>query len=120
MVADGPTAALCARTQMPQFAIDNSKAGKGTSTPAAAAPAAAPAAPAASAKAAKPAAATSAAAASSSAPSAAAVAAGEVCARCGGTGEGLKRCARCLTIAYCGRECQTAHWSEHKPFCKKP
>lgn len=27
------------------------------------------------------------------------------------------RCSRCLTTYYCGRECQTNHWMEHKKVC---
>ena len=26
-------------------------------------------------------------------------------------------CARCRNVAYCGRTCQRAHWSTHKPSC---
>lgn len=28
------------------------------------------------------------------------------------------RCARCLTIRYCGQECQRKDWREHKKVCK--
>lgn len=28
----------------------------------------------------------------------------------------LKRCIRCFS-SYCSKECQTAHWPEHKSFC---
>jgi len=35
-------------------------------------------------------------------------------ANCGG---GLKRCARCKAVAYCGKEHQTMHWKAHKPTC---
>lgn len=27
-------------------------------------------------------------------------------------------CARCKTVAYCGKECQKAHWKLHKSECK--
>lgn len=40
------------------------------------------------------------------------------CASCGAKGPGLKRCAACKTVHYCGEECQTAHWREHKASCK--
>lgn len=29
----------------------------------------------------------------------------------------MKKCGRCGTI-YCGKDCQVAHWKEHKPHCK--
>ncbi|GBE83314.1 hypothetical protein SCP_0503620 [Sparassis crispa] len=28
------------------------------------------------------------------------------------------RCTQCLSVAYCGRECQLAHWPEHKQTCR--
>lgn len=44
------------------------------------------------------------------------------CARCGAapaaTGEAFSECARCESVRYCTRECQVAHWKEHKPRCK--
>eukprot|EP01114_Cavostelium_apophysatum_P017879 TRINITY_DN5403_c0_g1_i1.p1 TRINITY_DN5403_c0_g1~~TRINITY_DN5403_c0_g1_i1.p1 ORF type:complete len:502 (+),score=81.31 TRINITY_DN5403_c0_g1_i1:91-1596(+) len=40
------------------------------------------------------------------------------CANCNKKGS-LKKCARCHGIAYCGRECQGAHWPQHKKFCKE-
>ena len=47
------------------------------------------------------------------------------CAKCGGSepeaGPPHKACARCGTVWYCGRECQTAHWKkkggDHKAVC---
>ena len=30
----------------------------------------------------------------------------------------FKRCSRCWSVAYCGAECQHAHWKKHKPSCK--
>ncbi|EJD42355.1 hypothetical protein AURDEDRAFT_168656 [Auricularia subglabra TFB-10046 SS5] len=29
----------------------------------------------------------------------------------------LKRCIRCHSAHYCGKECQLAHWPTHKPHC---
>ena len=45
------------------------------------------------------------------------------CAACGGTQGGarggkLLTCNGCLTVSYCGRDCQLAHWLAHKPACK--
>ncbi|KAF9580542.1 hypothetical protein BGW38_002756 [Lunasporangiospora selenospora] len=43
------------------------------------------------------------------------------CAKCSKTtGEGgnaLKRCAKCKTVLYCSRTCQTADWKVHKKSC---
>ena len=45
------------------------------------------------------------------------------CAGCGKSqeelGMKLKRCMRCLSIAYCSRECQSKHWQFHRNECKK-
>ena len=30
----------------------------------------------------------------------------------------LRACAKCRAVRYCGRECQKAHWGEHKGVCK--
>lgn len=30
----------------------------------------------------------------------------------------FSRCANCLSIYYCSRECQRAHWHDHKPNCR--
>jgi hypothetical protein len=40
----------------------------------------------------------------------------ESCDRCHST-ENLQRCSRCKAVHYCGRECQTADWKNHKPHC---
>ncbi|KZV66415.1 hypothetical protein PENSPDRAFT_654889 [Peniophora sp. CONT] len=29
-----------------------------------------------------------------------------------------QRCTSCLTVRYCGKACQQAHWPEHKNFCR--
>lgn len=47
------------------------------------------------------------------------------CSKCGNSDKELVRCTGCLvdedwaylTVAYCGKECQTAHWKEHKTVC---
>jgi ankyrin repeat protein len=41
------------------------------------------------------------------------------CANTGCSGAGLKKCAGCLVVFYCGRPCQLAHWSAHKAECKE-
>lgn len=38
-----------------------------------------------------------------------------VCLTCNRTA--TKCCALCKTAAYCGKECQVAHWKEHAPEC---
>ena len=32
---------------------------------------------------------------------------------------GVKRCAGCQYIGYCGKQCQKAHWKTHRPKCHK-
>ena len=34
--------------------------------------------------------------------------------------EGVLRCARCLAVYYCGRECQKCDWKSHKSACLPP
>ena len=45
------------------------------------------------------------------------------CERCGvweaHTDGRFSRCAACKLVYYCGRECQKAHWREHKQACKQ-
>ena len=31
----------------------------------------------------------------------------------------FKKCSRCQAVIYCSRECQTAHYPEHKTRCRK-
>ena len=40
------------------------------------------------------------------------------CAACHRTGKDFKICAGCKRVHYCDKECQKAHWSEHKSLCK--
>jgi len=45
------------------------------------------------------------------------------CAHCGKEGElgvAIKRCTRCMQIAYCGADCQKAGWRFHKVMCAPP
>ncbi|CAG2066925.1 unnamed protein product, partial [Timema podura] len=37
------------------------------------------------------------------------------CVTCGD--QGVKRCSRCKTAWYCGRECQVKNWPKHKKIC---
>jgi ankyrin repeat protein len=40
------------------------------------------------------------------------------CAKQGCNGVGAKKCAGCLQVYYCTRECQLTHWPAHKAVCK--
>ena len=40
-----------------------------------------------------------------------------VCVGCRGAGATKLRCCPCKAVYYCGRECQRAHWEEHKRVC---
>jgi hypothetical protein len=41
------------------------------------------------------------------------------CALCKERLKPLMTCARCMSIRYCSRECQSQHWGVHKKSCKK-
>lgn len=41
-----------------------------------------------------------------------------MCPSCGKPGKFL--CSRCKSVRYCSKECQKAHWKEHKKVCKAP
>lgn len=41
-----------------------------------------------------------------------------ICAKCRKVGD-LRTCARCESQQYCSRECQMAHWKEHKKICNE-
>ena len=38
--------------------------------------------------------------------------------RCSSLQKPMERCAKCHDIHYCSRECQVAHWPDHKTRCK--
>ena len=40
-----------------------------------------------------------------------------VCGNCGRHEPTMSSCARCGLVYYCGKDCQSAHWKEHKPLC---
>ena len=39
------------------------------------------------------------------------------CAHCERHEPTLSSCSRCGLVKYCGRDCQRAHWKDHKPLC---
>jgi hypothetical protein len=41
------------------------------------------------------------------------------CAKIGCSGAGLKKCANCLEIFFCSKDCQVAAWPAHKADCKR-
>jgi len=42
------------------------------------------------------------------------------CGKVGGTpGVKLRKCARCLEVAYCSAECQKTDWRKHRMECKE-
>jgi ankyrin repeat protein len=41
------------------------------------------------------------------------------CANPGCSGAGLKKCAVCLEVFFCSKDCQVAHWPAHKAECKR-
>jgi hypothetical protein len=41
------------------------------------------------------------------------------CSAPGCDGACVKKCAGCLKISFCTRECQLAHWSAHKAECRQ-
>jgi hypothetical protein len=45
-----------------------------------------------------------------------------VCAKCSkhDSRNDFKLCSTCRGVFYCGKECQIAHWKEHKSVCKLP
>ena len=41
-----------------------------------------------------------------------------LCMRCGKKAPEASLCGGCKRVKYCSRDCQTAHWKEHKPICQ--
>uniref|UniRef100_A0A7S0R3V4 MYND-type domain-containing protein n=1 Tax=Chlamydomonas leiostraca TaxID=1034604 RepID=A0A7S0R3V4_9CHLO len=41
------------------------------------------------------------------------------CAACGAQPDKLQQCARCKVVKYCGRDCQTRDWPNHKLMCRQ-
>ncbi|CAK4029829.1 Hypothetical predicted protein [Lecanosticta acicola] len=39
------------------------------------------------------------------------------CGNCDKTDISLKKCAKCMSVSYCDRECQKSHWKTHKKVC---
>ena len=39
------------------------------------------------------------------------------CVVCDKGGDSIKKCGMCLSVSYCGRECQVADWARHKRLC---
>lgn len=40
-----------------------------------------------------------------------------LCTTCGAKDKKMKKCALCGHARYCGKDCQTKHWPEHKAAC---
>ena len=39
------------------------------------------------------------------------------CVVCDKGGDSIKKCAKCFSVSYCGRECQVGDWARHKRLC---
>ena len=39
------------------------------------------------------------------------------CVVCDKAGGDIKKCAKCFSVSYCGRECQVGDWARHKRLC---
>jgi hypothetical protein len=43
----------------------------------------------------------------------------DTCSQCGVRANGLKTCARCKRVRFCGQLCQVSNWPAHKSDCKR-
>ena len=41
----------------------------------------------------------------------------KACDGCHQSGGNLKKCTRCYSVSYCGKQCQQMHWPTHKHTC---
>ena len=41
------------------------------------------------------------------------------CTSCGQEKPELKKCSKCMSVSYCGRECQIKDWGTHKTLCSQ-
>ena len=39
------------------------------------------------------------------------------CVVCHKAGDSIKKCGKCFSVSYCGRECQVGDWTRHKRLC---
>ena len=39
------------------------------------------------------------------------------CRICAKDGDSIKKCSKCFSVSYCGRECQVGDWVRHKRLC---
>ena len=39
------------------------------------------------------------------------------CVVCDKGGVGVKKCSKCFSVSYCGKDCQVADWARHKRLC---
>ena len=39
------------------------------------------------------------------------------CVVCDKGGGDIKKCSKCFSVSYCGRECQVGDWARHKRLC---
>ena len=39
------------------------------------------------------------------------------CVVCDKGGDSIKKCSKCFSVSYCGRDCQVGDWARHKRLC---